>query len=516
MTTHWQTGPGRRNGTGIDGADRRRRFGGRSRGASATGYGLIVGLIAVIVLVAVGGVGGAVADLLGATARHMTAPGGGDAAQDGAPSGQSQTLTTEEDADLALSAADFGFSDPDSGDSLEAVILAGFSDMLGGSTLELAGTPIQSSLPRTLTPAEADQLVYSPAPDGNGPAASTLDFRVSDGEKQSSISSLTFAVQPVNDPPSFALASNMIEVEAGAPHSEPDFAIGFDPGPGEGSQQITGYNVTEANPGGGAVSGVTIDSAGTLSFTANSAGSEQVDVTVTDDGGTADGGLDTSSPALSFTIEVTEPHALPAVGTLCPDPPQGGPQGPVPGDLGCTAPDGAFFAGTYDNGEFGFMLAGKKMYIHPGDVTTPPDDLRIWGPFNTENFDARSPEFGADNTQALVDAADAHPAAQACHDLGGDWYLPAEDELNMLWTNLVDTDNSGVGTAVTAAEQADAEDAFGFDFTVAFGQGIYWSSTEEASNSAWMQRFSNGNASSNSKAGGINECAVRCVRQEDP
>lgn len=86
-------------------------------------------------------------------------------------------------------------------------------------------------------------------------------------------------------------------------------------------------------------------------------------------------------------------------------------------------------------------------------------------------------------------------AAQLCDALseGGysDWYLPSKDELNAIWTNLVDDgsgSNSGVG---------------------GFAEFNYWSSSEISSSIAWGQYFGDGLRFSNDKD---NYLRVRAVR----
>lgn len=66
--------------------------------------------------------------------------------------------------------------------------------------------------------------------------------------------------------------------------------------------------------------------------------------------------------------------------------------------------------------------------------------------------------------------AEAGIAARLCNDLVidiyDDWYLPSKDELNKLYLNIV---------------------AIG-----GFASSLYWSSTENISNFAWFQNFTNG------------------------
>jgi len=84
---------------------------------------------------------------------------------------------------------------------------------------------------------------------------------------------------------------------------------------------------------------------------------------------------------------------------------------------------------------------------------------------------ATSTTDGKANTDTLVGLSDAgapYAAANACRGLGSEWYLPAKDELNVLYTNHI-----AIG---------------GFDISGAY----YWSSSEGGSTNAWMQRFSDG------------------------
>ncbi len=106
--------------------------------------------------------------------------------------------------------------------------------------------------------------------------------------------------------------------------------------------------------------------------------------------------------------------------------------------------------------------------------------------------------YGSANTDAIVaitspDQGGYHPAARYCDklDYGGydDWHLPNRYELNLMYTNrlvLPGLDKRSIS-------------------------GIwYWSSTENATAYAWIQRFYNGRQDTDGK-GGFH--FVRCVRR---
>ena len=93
-------------------------------------------------------------------------------------------------------------------------------------------------------------------------------------------------------------------------------------------------------------------------------------------------------------------------------------------------------------------------------------------------------------------------AADICANLtlGGysDWFLPSKDELNLMWTNLADSDGDGVNNGVT-----DPNNLGGF------AVNYYWSSTEADYNNAWRQSFYYGSQNYNNKNYGSSVRAVR-------
>ena len=76
-------------------------------------------------------------------------------------------------------------------------------------------------------------------------------------------------------------------------------------------------------------------------------------------------------------------------------------------------------------------------------------------------------------------------AADICANLtlGGysDWFLPSKDELNLIWTNLADSDGDGSNNG-----PSDPNNLGGF------ANYIYWSSTNYVQDGAWVQSFING------------------------
>lgn len=121
---------------------------------------------------------------------------------------------------------------------------------------------------------------------------------------------------------------------------------------------------------------------------------------------------------------------------------------------------------------------------------------------------ATSPTDGPANLAAIQKQAEwknNYPAFAYCVDygtsskLGGDWYLPAKDELNLLWTGF-DSIQAGLEKAKGTPINVTSTDT---------GGKSYWSSTEKDLSNACCQRFGDGLQWEESKS---NTFAVRPFR----
>ncbi|EHR71078.1 VCBS repeat-containing protein [Burkholderiales bacterium JOSHI_001] len=118
-----------------------------------------------------------------------------------APSGADKTLSGTEDTPLTITAADFGFTDPDVGDTLAAVRI----DVLPATgTLALNGTPVTAGTVITVADINAGLLRYTPALNANGTVAS-FDFSVRDSGSPALFdvapNRISINLAAVNDPP---------------------------------------------------------------------------------------------------------------------------------------------------------------------------------------------------------------------------------------------------------------------------------------------------------------------------
>ena len=136
--------------------------------------------------------------------------------------------------------------------------------------------------------------------------------------------------------------------------------------------------------------------------------------------------------------------------------------------------------GSYGGGIVAYILVlgdpGYDPNVPHGLIAAPSDQSSgaSWGCNGTliSGADGTAIGTGNQNTIDIMNGcATAGIPARICGDLVlngySDWYLPSKNELNKLYLNR---------TAIGG-----------------FANNLYWSSTEAASNSAWLQGFGNGN-----------------------
>ena len=149
----------------------------------------------------------------------------------------------------------------------------------------------------TLDPGDGELRVYHPNSDWNG--TDSFTFVADDGHLSSQEATVTINVAAVNDPPSFTMSRSLIEVQRGAGQQTiPNWAP-FSPGPAnESGQTVLNYTVRSVSNPGIFSASPSVSQNGTLTFTpaVNAVGHSTFEALVRDNGGTANGGVDTSSP----------------------------------------------------------------------------------------------------------------------------------------------------------------------------------------------------------------------------
>jgi hypothetical protein len=153
------------------------------------------------------------------------------------------------------------------------------------------------------------KLTYTPAPDANGSATVTVKAvddggTANGGVDTSPPQTFTVTVGAVNDAPSFSAGADQTVVSLLGAVTVPGWATGIQLGPANESSQNATFIVTNDNPALFAAQPAVAPD-GTLTFTTTllALGSATVTVRAVDDGGTANGGMDTSGPQ-TFTITI--------------------------------------------------------------------------------------------------------------------------------------------------------------------------------------------------------------------
>jgi uncharacterized protein (TIGR02145 family) len=167
---------------------------------------------------------------------------------------------------------------------------------------------------------------------------------------------------------------------------------------------------------------------------------------------------------------------------------------------------GGFFAGQIN-------VSGTKYNLVVAPKASGENSSRTWGVSGTTTG-ITSVINGPTNSASLAALGASYQAAVFAEGLtiGGysDWYLPAKNELEVLYyflkpTTTVNNTSSGsnanavspepVSTNYTSGSPAQTSAGIGFRTgeTNAFASAYYWSSTEYSADSAWNQRFDSGN-----------------------
>ena len=142
-----------------------------------------------------------------------------------------------------------------------------------------------------------------------------------------------------------------------------------------------------------------------------------------------------------------------------------------------------------------------------GLIAAPTDQSSSaeWGCYGTGISGADGTAIGTGNQNTIdieAGCTTSGTAADICANLtlGGysDWFLPSQDELNLMWINLADSDGDGENYGVT-----DPNNLGGFAYN------FYWSSTEGVNYGALFQSFSSGGQTDSYKYDINNVRAVR-------
>jgi hypothetical protein len=179
-------------------------------------------------------------------------------------------------------------------------VLANDSDPDPGQTLSITSV----TQPANGVSAVLSAMAVTYRPNANFAGTDSFTYTVSDGHGGSATATVTVTVTPVNDAPSFTKGADQAKAGNAGAQSVANWATNISAGPANEAGQLLNFIVTNSNNALFSVQPVVAPN-GTLTYTpANVAGSATVTVSLHDNGGTANGGVDTSAPQ-TFTITIT-------------------------------------------------------------------------------------------------------------------------------------------------------------------------------------------------------------------
>jgi VCBS repeat-containing protein len=203
-------------------------------------------------------------------------------------SGRSFTVFEDTTLNVTVPGVLAGITDPD-GDTLSAALVSG---------------PTQGTLNLNAN----GSFTYIPATNYHGP--DSFEFRASDGQAFSPPLLVNITVVPVNDAPSFTKGGNQFHQRNAGPQILTGWATDISPGPTNESSQSVSFELSNddnalfsAQPA--------VNANGTLTYTPapDAWGVATVTVAARDNGGTANGGVDSSEPQ-TFSILVNAPPTV--------------------------------------------------------------------------------------------------------------------------------------------------------------------------------------------------------------
>lgn len=169
---------------------------------------------------------------------------------------------------------------------------------------------------------DAEHVVTITIPDADWYGAATITFTAADPGGLSDDDGAAFTVSAVNDVPSFVKGADQSVAEDAGAQTVANWATAISKGPANESSQTLTFQVTNDNNALFSVQPA-VSADGTLTYTPapNTSGSATVTVILKDNGGTANGGVDTSA-SQTFTIAVSGVNDAPVIQsiTLSPDP----------------------------------------------------------------------------------------------------------------------------------------------------------------------------------------------------
>ena len=228
------------------------------------------------------------------------------------------TVTDPDVTDTNLESATVTINNPQNGaaEVLAATACGGLTVAPGLNSLNITGSQPIATYQTCLR-----SVTYSNSSQNPNTTTRIIAFTANDGTATSNPALVNLTVNAVNDRPSFTAANPPAVNEDAGTQVVPSWVTNFDPGhPDESTQAVDSYAVSAVGTPTLFAVPPTVDASGTLSYTPapNVFGTSTFQVTVRDNGGTANGGVDTSV-AQTFTITVNAVNNAPSFTAI--DPP---------------------------------------------------------------------------------------------------------------------------------------------------------------------------------------------------
>lgn len=186
---------------------------------------------------------------------------------------------------------------------------AGTAPVAGATVTQITADPANG----TVTIAgDGSSVTYTPNLNYNG--QDTFTYEAQDPDGNTDTGEVTVTVTPVNDPPTFAAGAEQTVNEDAGQQDVVDWATAINAGAPDEAGQNLNFTVTNDNNDlftGNGQPGITPN--GLLRYTpaADANGTATVTVTLSDNGGSANGGVDTSAPQ-TFTITLNPVNDAPS------------------------------------------------------------------------------------------------------------------------------------------------------------------------------------------------------------
>jgi len=195
--------------------------------------------------------------------------------------------------------------------------VAGWAGSISAGAGQTPGFRVSTDRPKMFSAgpsiSSTGTLGWTTAPDSNGTAVVRIRLGASGNPDSSAIDSFTIQVAAVNDPPRFTKGASQVAGVGTGGATVSNWATAISSGPPDESGQKMAFRIATSKPSLYAQQ-PSLSADGTLRFTpsATATGTDTLFVRLGDDGGTADGGLDSSAidtfaivvrPRLEFRIQ---------------------------------------------------------------------------------------------------------------------------------------------------------------------------------------------------------------------